>query len=93
MLERLSGLACREVIDLSTGARLGGVRDAVIDLDRGSVTALIVPGRLRSLGLLGREEEIRIPWQAVQKIGEDLIFVRLGRQSAGEWPDPEEKLP
>ena len=74
--ERLSQLAARDVIDLSRGMRLGCVRDAVIDVTSGRVTALVVPGRLKSLGLLGREEELFIPWEAIQQVGEDLIFVR-----------------
>ena len=51
---RLFELGCKEVVCLSDGARLGFVRDAEIDLETGRVTALIIPGRLRWLGLLGR---------------------------------------
>ncbi|MBR5390352.1 MAG: YlmC/YmxH family sporulation protein [Clostridia bacterium] len=93
MLERLSDLSCRQVVDLDSGARIGAVRDAVIDLQTGRVTALIVPGRLRSLGLLGREEEICVPWEAVRRVGEDLIFVRLRRKTDGEGTASEENLP
>ena len=93
MLERLSDLGCREVIDLDSGARIGAVRDAVIDLQTGRVTAIIVPGWLRSLGLLGRDEEICVPWEAVRQVGEDLIFVRLRRRKGGEGPVLEENLP
>lgn len=80
MQERLSDLADRDIIDLDSGARLGSLRDAIVDPENGRILALIVPGRLKSLGLLGREEETVIPWETVEKIGADLIFVRLGRR-------------
>ena len=44
----------KEVIDLSDGSRLGYVGDLMVDLEAGRVTALVVPGRLRLFGLLGR---------------------------------------
>ena len=47
-----------EVIDLDTGQRLGYVRDALVDSETGRVRALIIPGRLRCLGLLGRGPEL-----------------------------------
>ena len=46
-----------------------------VDLDTGRVTALVVPGRLRLLGLLGREEDRYIPWDRVRRFGEDIILV------------------
>ena len=48
-----------------------------IDPESGRVTALIIPGRLRWLGLLGREEERVIPWEHIRRLGEDIIFVRI----------------
>ena len=44
------------------------------------MAALIVPGRLRCLGLLGREEEILLPWETLEKLGEDILLVRRGRR-------------
>ena len=78
MKERLSDWSLKEVIDLDTGARLGRVRDAEIEPESGRVLSLILPGKLRSLGLLGREDELVIPWQHIAQVGEDIIFVRLG---------------
>ena len=76
MEERISDLSLREVIDLDSGRRLGRVRDALIDTQTGRVAALIVPGRLRCLGLLGREEDTAIPWGDIEKIGTDVLLVR-----------------
>ena len=73
--QRITDLSYKEVIDLQTGQRLGCVRDAEIDPATGKVTALIIPGRLKWLGLLGREPETVIPWERIQRLGEDIIFV------------------
>ena len=44
-------------------------------LGTGKVTALIIPGRLKWLGLLGREPETVIPWERIHRLGADIIFV------------------
>lgn len=79
MEERVSDLSFREVIDLDSGRRLGRVRDALVDGDTGKISALIVPGRLRCLGLLGREEELVLPWETLERLGEDILLVRRGK--------------
>lgn len=73
--QRITDLSYKEVIDLQTGQRLGYVRDAEIDPETGKVVALIIPGRLRWLGLLGREAETVVPWEGIRRLGEDIIFV------------------
>ena len=49
-----------------------------MDLETGQVRALVVPGRLRLFGLLGREEDTVVPWEAVRRIGADIILVEGG---------------
>ena len=73
--ERITDLSYKEVIHLESGQRLGYVRDAEIDPETGRVTALIIPGRLKWLGLLGREPETVIPWERIHRLGADIIFV------------------
>jgi len=70
-------LRYKEIINLSNGQRLGFVCDAEILLSEGRVTALIVPGPARFFGLLGREEDLVIPWDKITKIGEDIILVEM----------------
>ena len=77
--QRITDLSYKEVIHLQTGQRLGYVRDAEIDPKTGKVVALIIPGRLRWLGLLGREPETVIPWDGIRRLGEDIIFVGENR--------------
>lgn len=72
---RLGDLRYKEVINVSDGTRYGYVGDVKLDVETGQVRAIVVPGRLRLLGLLGREEEQVFPWQAVRRFGEDIILV------------------
>lgn len=75
MDSRIGELRCKEVINVTDGSRYGYVGDAEVDLETGQLQALIVPGRLRLFGLLGREEERVFPWSAVRRFGEDIILV------------------
>lgn len=74
---RLAELRCREVINLCDGRRMGYVGDLEVDIMCGRVVALIVPGRARFFGLFGREDDYIIPWDRIEKIGEDIILVRF----------------
>ena len=75
METRIGELRCKEVINMTDGSRYGYVGDAEVDLTTGQVRALVVPGRLRLFGLLGREEDKVFPWSAVKRFGEDIILV------------------
>jgi len=70
-------LRCKEVINEVNGERLGFVGDVLIDCESGQVLKLVVFGRSRGFGLLGREEDIHIPWEDVRVIGDDTILVCL----------------
>ena len=72
---RLSDLRYREVINVSPGSRLGYVSDAVMGLPEGRIKALIVPGPARLFGLLGRESDYVLPWEAITQMGSDIILI------------------
>ena len=71
-------LRYKEVVSLADGTRFGYVGDLEVDTDLGQVMALIVPGRPRLLGLLGREPDRT--WSAVRRFGEDIVLVDLPGQ-------------
>ena len=72
----LNGFARHGLFDLSV--TVDG--DLEVDTDLGQITALIIPGRPRLLGLLGREPDRTIPWSAVRRFGEDIVLVDLPGQ-------------
>ena len=72
---RLSELRYREVINISTGARLGYVTDVIMDVNEGRVAALIVPGPARFFGIFGRESDYILPWESITQMGSDIILI------------------
>lgn len=76
---KVSDLRSREIINTIDGRRLGLIKDIDIDLEEGRITAIILPGvcSTRFLGLLGKEEEIIVPWEKIIKIGLDVILVEV----------------
>ena len=72
---RIAQLKYKEVISIADGSRFGYIGDLELDLESGQVRALVVPGRRRLFGLLGREEDLYIPWGSVRRFGEDIILV------------------
>ncbi len=77
MYERVGELQKKEVIDISTGKRLGFVFDVEVDIENGTIGALIVPERNRFLGIFGKYEEHIISYQSIVKVGDDIILVDL----------------
>ena len=78
----------KDVINICDGCRLGYVGDVECQLPEGQMTALIVPGPCRFLGLFGREDDYVIPWLCCKRIGDDLILVD---GPLAEWRTPRKK--
>jgi len=76
---KVSDLRSREIINTVDGRRLGMIKDIDIDLEEGRITAIILPAGAggRFLGLIGKEEEIIVPWDKIVKIGMDVILVEV----------------
>ena len=75
MLVRFFQLRRKEVINLCDGCKLGYVGDLEICLPEGPVKAIIVFGPCRFFGLFGRGEDYYIPWDCVQKFGDDIVLI------------------
>ena len=72
---RFADFRCKEVINISDGCRLGFVSDVDIRIPEGQVIAIVVNGPCRFFGLFGRGEEFYIPWECIQRIGDDIILI------------------
>jgi YlmC/YmxH family sporulation protein len=78
------GIMCRtfdlkkkEVINVTDGRRMGFVSDVNIDLEGGKIDAIILPGPAKIFGIIGKDNEVIIPWESIKKIGEDIILVDM----------------
>jgi len=71
----VSDLKLKNVINVVDGKILGGISDIEIDVESGKLTAIVVPGNGRFLGLFSRAEDVVIPWEKIRKIGSDVILV------------------
>lgn len=84
MICRFAELQYKEIIDITSGTRYGFVSDVELDLDHGSIESVIIRGRPRLWGLLGREPDAVFPWPAVRRVGEDIILVDVSSLNGGE---------
>lgn len=75
MLCRIDELRNRQVVCMKDGCVLGYVSDIEMDTDSGKLTAIIIYGQPRMLGLLGHENDIIIPWSEISVIGQETILV------------------
>ena len=72
---RFTQLQCKEVICISDGRRLGFIEDVEVEVPEGKITAIVVPGPCRYLGLWGQREDFCIPWTCIRRIGPDIVLV------------------
>ncbi|MBS4958191.1 MAG: YlmC/YmxH family sporulation protein [Clostridium sp.] len=73
ILYSVNAIRSMEVIDVSTGSKLGYVRDYKVDLSNNKVVSLFLPST--SKGWFSKEDDIEIPWEKVVKIGVDVLIV------------------
>lgn len=72
---RIAELRHKEVINQSDGMRLGFVDDVEIDTKNACLVAIVIYGKPKFFGLLGRCDDTVIPWRDIHLIGEDTILV------------------
>ena len=72
-LHSLNAMRNMEVIDISTGTKIGFIKDFKINCDDNKIISLILPGEIKSW--FGKEDEKEILWKDIIKIGTDVILV------------------
>jgi YlmC/YmxH family sporulation protein len=84
MTVRLGELVGKEIVNLCNGARLGviGESDLIIDGQSGLVQSIILPRRVNLLNLWVDRQQLIIPWEAVRKIGSEVVVVELDQTNA-----------
>jgi len=84
-MAKTSELRAREIVNILDGKKLGRPTDLEINPQTGKITALVVPGIGKLLWLLGKNEEIVIPWEKIIRIGQDVILVELPEHADGSY--------
>ncbi len=73
---RLSDLQNKSVINLIDGKNIGNIIDINVD-DAGKTTGLIVEKHKFIISYFSSKKEITIKWEQIEKIGEDVILVKV----------------
>lgn len=77
---RFKDISGKEIVNINEGTRLGvlGQTDLEINEQTGQIEAFIIPS-YKWFGLKKEGEMTKIRWNAVKKIGEDMIMVEMDK--------------
>ena len=70
---RLSDLQTKEIINMTTGKKLGMIIDVIIN-NEGNIKSLILEEK--RMKRLANREEYELDWKQIAKLGDDIILVK-----------------
>ena len=94
MICRIQEFRYKDVVCVEDGTRLGYVGDVELDTRTARLRSIVIYGRYRWLPF-AREEDIIVPWEEIQIIGEDTILVNIApprssrKKRRGFWAVPQ----
>lgn len=74
---RLSDLQNKDIVNTIDGRNVGNIIDVKIDQINGVILSLVVEPNKRMISFMNRGVEEEISWKNIERIGEDVILVRL----------------
>lgn len=77
MSAKISDLQERQIVNIADGKCLGNIRDIELNILKGTIQALVLPGTGGLRGFLQNQGEILIPWQKVVRIGVDVVLIDM----------------
>jgi YlmC/YmxH family sporulation protein len=79
---RFQDLSGREIVNLYNGMRLGDIGDCdlLVDDKTGKIEFLMIPNKKNQFAFFSDRSWIEIPWEAVKRIGSDLVIVEVESQ-------------
>jgi len=72
---RIDELKNKQVVCVKNGSVLGYISDIELDTDTGALLSIIIFGKPRLMGFMGREDDIIIPWKDIKVIGDETVLV------------------
>lgn len=74
---RLSDLQDKDVINVIDGKKVGNIIDIALENSSGKMESLIVEKTKFFISMFSNKDEMEIKWEQIEKIGEDVILVKL----------------
>ena len=74
---RLSDLQSKDIVNVIDGRNIGNIIDVKVDEKNGTIISLIVESKGKFMSF-NKNEDTEVRWQNIERIGEDVILVRLG---------------
>ncbi|MFA4886180.1 MAG: YlmC/YmxH family sporulation protein [Desulfotomaculaceae bacterium] len=80
---RMCELVGKEIVNICNGSRLGvvGDSDMAINIDSGEIQSIILPRKSNFINLWVDRQHLVIPWEAVRKVGSEVIIVELDQSN------------
>lgn len=72
---RIDELKNKQVVCVKDGCVLGYISDVELDVETGELISIIIFGKPRLFGFLGRDEDIIISWKDIKVIGSETVLV------------------
>ena len=76
MIITYNDLRDKEVVSVRDGRRLGFVCDIQLETCSGKILAIVLPSGSGYFSVFSRKECLCIPWEQIERIGDDIILVR-----------------
>lgn len=73
---RLTELQNKDIVDIESGRVIGSIIDIALD-ESGILQSLVVEKSKFLISLFSSKDEIEVKWKQIEKIGEDVILVKL----------------
>ena len=74
---RITDMRQKQVVCIKSGTLLGCVGDVEVDTCNGNIVNIVVLGRPKCFGLLGKYDDIVLPWTSIEVIGRDAMLVNF----------------
>ena len=77
MVARIAELKDKQVVSIKDASVVGFVNDIEFDTETGMLSSVIISGKNKGFGFLNRGEDIVIPWNKIEVIGNDSILISM----------------
>ncbi len=73
---RIAELRNKQVVCVKSGEIIGYISDIEINTKTGNLQSLVIFGKPKLMGLFGKYEDIIIPWNDIEVIGQETVLVK-----------------